>query len=112
MKLVLFAIIAFHFANFGEAQVSISPPLIPDYCKCANLWIDRTVINLGLPVEITAGELAKKIIKTRGKDDCFDKMTDLKKMFNVGHSKVTLFPYKLNLMLNTLMSRFQNLGLV
>ena len=85
MKLVLFAIIAFHLANFGKAQVSIIPPLIPDYCKCANLWIGRTVYSLGLPVR---AKLAKKIIMTWDKynDGCFDYGSDLKAMFDVGHS--------------------------
>ena len=87
MKFVLLAIIAFHFANFGEANVSLSP-LIPDYCSCAYLWTQNTMNFLGLFGQIRLGKLAKKIIQTWDNDGCFD-IDDLKNMFNVGHSIIT-----------------------
>ena len=76
MKLVLLAIIAFHLANFGDAD----PPLfdirlngnlgwivvLPDYCDCANLWIQNAVDFLGLSATVQPWQLAKKINETWG----------------------------------------------
>ena len=91
MKFVLLAIIAFHFENFGEAQVTTSP-LIPEYCDCANLWIQKTVDFLGLSASVTPGKLAKKILDNF-KDaadndsnvDCFANYPDFKYMFSVSN---------------------------
>ena len=80
---------AVHLANFGEAQVTIAP-LIPEYCNCANLWIQKTVDKLGLSASVTNGKLAKKIMNNfldaADPDDnigCFAKYPDFKYMFSV-----------------------------
>ena len=104
MKLVLFAIIAFNFANFGEAQ------LIPDYCECAFLWIQNTVDYMGLsnstctslttylvnnstPSKILTGLIYQTWGQTSvatGRDvGCPCDIDCLKNMFNVGHSIIT-----------------------
>ena len=95
MKFVILAIIAVHLANFGEAQVTIAP-LIPGYCDCANLWIQKTVDKLGLSASVTNGKLAKKIMNNfldaADPDDnvgCFAKYPDLKNMFYVSHFIIT-----------------------
>ena len=76
MKLVLTAIIAFHLANFGDAD----PPLadirlndigwivvLPtDYCKCANLWIQNAMDFLGLSTPVRPWQLANNINETWG----------------------------------------------
>jgi hypothetical protein len=87
MKLFLFAIIAFHLANFGEAQISIIPNLIGlPTCGCANLWIEGTEYIFGLPVGVNAGKLAKLIIlsqkNSRHNVGCFDSW-NLKTMLSV-----------------------------
>ena len=82
---VLIAIIAFHLANFGETQVTITPP-IPLYCDCFNLWIENTLDFLGLPDSTKPNKLAKKILQTWGSDGCIeigDTTTSLKYMFYV-----------------------------
>ena len=91
MKLVLLVVMAFHFANFGEAQVTTSP-LIPDYCGCANLWIQKTIDFLGLSASVTAGKLAKKIMDnfmdTADNDSnvgCFANYPDFRHMFSVSN---------------------------
>ena len=93
MKFVLIAIIAFHLANFGDAN---PPPadirlngigwivVLPDYCDCANLWIQNAMNFLGLSSPVRSGQLANKIIQTWDDDDCFD-TGDLENMFNVSH---------------------------
>jgi len=88
MKFFILAIIAVHLANFGEAQVTIAP-LIPEYCNCANLWIQKTVDKLGLSASVTNGKLAKKIMNNfldaADPDDnvgCFAKYPDFKYMFS------------------------------
>ena len=74
MKLVLLAIIAFHLANFGDAN----PPLfdvrlngigwilvLDDNCDCANLWIQNTLDFFGLSNPVPR-QLANKIEETWG----------------------------------------------
>ena len=102
MKFVLLTIMAFHYANFGEAQVTTSP-LIPDYCDCANLWIQKTVDFLGLSASVTPNKLAKKIMinfmdaainPPDTNVGCFAKYPDLKNMFLVSNFIITsLFTY-------------------
>ena len=91
MKFFLLAIMVFHFVNFGEAQVTTSP-LIPDYCDCANLWIQKTVDFLGLSASVTAGKLAKKIMDNfmdAADNDsnvgCFANYPDFRHMFSVSN---------------------------
>ena len=91
MKFVLLTIMAFHFANFGEAQVTTSP-LIPDYCDCSNLWIQKTVDFLGLSASVTPGKLAKKIMENfldAADNDsnvgCFANYPDFRHMFSVSN---------------------------
>ena len=90
MKLILFAIIAFHFANFGEAQ------LVPDYCDCAVLWVRNIRDYMGLSnlsqclvQNSLHSEMTGLIYQTWGQTGCPCDIDCLKNMFNVGHS----FPY-------------------
>ena len=92
MKFVILTIIAVHLANFGEGQVTIAP-LIPGYCHCANLWIQKTVDKFGFSSSVTNGKLAKKIMNNfldaANPDDnigCFAKYPDFKYMFSVSKS--------------------------
>ena len=104
MKFVILTIIAVHLANFGEGQVTIAP-LIPGYCHCANLWIQKTVDKLGLSASVTNGKLAKKIkdnfLDAANPDDnvgCFAKYPDFKYMFSVSKSlTATVVKFQLTL---------------
>ena len=90
MKFVLFAIIAFHLVNFGEAQVSISR-IMADSCDCTALWIPRTLAYFfyyKIPTSNRPRKVAKKVIQQWDNDGCFD-IEDLKDMINVGHSPLT-----------------------
>ena len=86
MKFVLLTITVFHFANFGEAQVTTSP-LIPDYCDCAIMWIGRTMKFSELSGTVRPRQLARKIFRKWDNekwdnDGCFD-ILDLGDMFYV-----------------------------
>ena len=104
MKFVILAIIAVHLANFGEGQVTITP-LIPGYCHCANLWIQKTVDKFGFSSSVTNGKLAKKIMNNfldaANPDDnvgCFAKYPDFKYMFSVSKSlTATVVKFRLTL---------------
>ena len=87
MKLVLFAVLAFHFANFGEAN----------YCDCTNWQIGnmsggivaqflrmmKALTDTSSPyVELPHSFEVNKLIKTWGNDGCFD-FYDLMDMFDV-----------------------------
>ena len=87
MKLILFAIIAFHFANFGEAQ------LVPDYCDCAVLWVRNIRDYMGLSnlsqclvQNSLHSEMTGLIYQTWGQTGCPCDIDCHKNMFNVGHS--------------------------
>ena len=105
MKFVLLSIMAFHFANFGEAQVTTSP-LIPDYCDCANLWIQKTVDFLGLSASVTPKKLAKKrlMLDVLLNVGCFAKYPDLKNMFLVSHFII------ISLITDIFFNNYQSLG--
>ena len=81
MKLVLFAITALHFANFGEVQSECSPR-----CDCAFMWTRKEGQGLlGFSRPVGLGKLAKKIIQTLDNDGCFhndDLETMWSKSFN------------------------------
>ena len=104
MKFVILTIIAVHLANFGEGQVTIAP-LIPGYCHCANLWIQKTVDKFGFSSSVTNGKLAKEIMNNfldaANPDDdigCFAKYPDFKYMFSVSKSlTATVVKFQLTL---------------
>ena len=73
MKLLLFAIVLFHFANLGETQ--FTNPL-PDYCDCYVDLIQRIASFLNISPNTNPPKMAKKIFKewevTAGESDgCF-----------------------------------------
>ena len=77
MKLLLFSILAFYYANPGEAVPQIVPvtPVMPIFCDCYKDFLEKFTsfhLHPDLKIDDEAGRMAPVAFKTFGDNDsCF-----------------------------------------